>query len=102
MFCISYRNVFRVLEDRPISRRVLADRKQGKIVSSNRTIGVGRVGEEKFKQRSYAKMATDINMFVWIDNCRSSTVDRSEHASRELSLRTPVCYTTTNAFTETS
>ena len=94
MFCISYRNVFRVLEDRPISRRVLADRKQRKIVSSNRTIGVGRVGEEKFQQRSYTKMATDMNMFVWIDNCRSSSVDRCEHESRELSLRTPVCYTT--------
>ena len=39
-------------------------------------------------------MATDMNMFVWIDNSRSSSVDRCEHESRELSLRTPVCYTT--------
>ena len=47
-------------------------------------------------------MATDMNMFVWIDNCRYSSVDRCEHASGELSLRTPVCYTTTNAFTQKS
>ena len=38
-------------------------------------------------------MATDMNMFVEIDNCKSSSVDRCEHESRELSLRTPVCYT---------
>ena len=42
-------------------------------------------------------MATDMNMFVWIDNSRSSSVDRCEHESRELSLRTPVCYTTNRA-----
>ena len=39
-------------------------------------------------------MATDMNMFVMIDICRSSCVDRCEHESRELSLRTPVCYIT--------
>ena len=35
-------------------------------------------------------------MFVEIDDRKSSSVDRGEHESKELSLRTPVCYTTTH------
>ena len=57
-------------------------------------LGYGGWEKKNFKIRSYAKMATDMNMFVMIDICRSSCVDRCEHESRELSLRTPVCYTT--------
>ena len=39
-------------------------------------------------------MATDTNMFVEIDSRGSSSVDWCEYESKELSLRTPVCYTT--------
>ena len=39
-------------------------------------------------------MAMDMNMFVRIDNSKSSCVDRCEHESKEFSLRTPGFYTT--------